>query len=346
MTEIAKRYAAEHPVAAWRIRGRVDNVPIPPQEMLDYVLEQDTLDFKNLALHVVTTMVVADTVITAVDERNKQVSPKKRIEIDRDTSLETIIAHHATRPLAEAGIRGEATEFVNEYMKTHKYTDLSILVATQSHLPLSIIQSMEGIEKEGFPKKTIGPENPQRMGTIDWTVAITQIASWSVVGTIVPIDRRFDDLIARHVNNPNSPYRFTREDWIGMRDWGKERIQEVCDHLGIESSNFHEWLRSNIQSNYPSEKAKQESDDLIRELFHRKPEEDEFLPISPAYKYLARSILSIESPATEERDGKTVVVPNRQRKIIERMLAKPERFLHLCQVYGLVQKNNNEYKSI
>lgn len=346
MTEIAKRYAAEHPVTAWRTRGRIDNVPIPPQEMLDYVLKQDTLDFKNLALHVVTTMIVADTIIKAVDERNKQVSPEKRIKIDRDTTLETIVAHHATRPLAEAGIRGEATEFINQYMKTHKYTDLSILVATQSHLPLTIIQSMEEIEREGFPKKTIGPENPQRMGTIDWTVAMTQIASWSVAGAIIPVDKRFEDLIARHVDNPNSPYRFTKEDWYGMRNWGRERIQQLCEHLGIEPQNFYEWLKFNIHSNYPLEKVKQESVDLIRELFHREPDEDEFLPISPAYKYLARSILNIEPPTTEVRNGETVIVPNRQRKIVERLLAHPERFLHLCQVYGLVQKADDEYKSV
>src|SRR3989344_2130456 len=210
MTEIAKRYAAEQPITSWRTRGKVDNVPIPSQEMLNFTLEQETLDFKGLALHVVTAIVVADTIITALEKRNEEVDPEKRISIDRDTTLETIIAHHAVRPLGEAGVKGEATEFVNEYMKTHKYTDLAILVAIQSHFPLSIIESMEEVEREGFPKKTIGPENPQRMGTIDWNVAIWQIATWSVAGTIVPIEKRFDDLIARHVDNPNSPYKFTK----------------------------------------------------------------------------------------------------------------------------------------
>lgn len=338
MTEIAKRYAADQPVAAWKTRGRIDNIPIPPQEILDFVLEHETLDFKNLALHVVTSMAVANTIITAVDRRNKEVTPEERIEIDRDTTLETIIAHHAIRPLGEAGVKGEATEFVNKYMKTHKYTDLAILVATQSHFPLSIIQSMEEVEREGFPKKTIGPENPQRMGTIDWNVAMWQIATWSVAGTIVPIDKRFDDLISRHVDNPNSPYRFTREEWLEMRDWGKERIQQLSSHLGIDSSNFYDWLRSLIHSDYPTEKAKQESDDLIRELFHREPEEDEFLPISPAYKYLARSLLNIEPPKTEVKNGETITIPNPQRKVVERLLARPERFLHLCQVYELVKK--------
>lgn len=346
MTTIEKRYAADHPVASWKTRGRIDNAPLPSQEILNYILEQDTLDFKNLALHVVTTMVVADTIITAIDQRNKEASPEKRLLIDRDTTLETIIAHHATRPLGEAGVKGEATEFINQYMKTHKYTDLAILVATQSHLPLSIIQSMEEVERDGYPEKTIGPENPQRIGTIDWNVAMWQLATWSVAGTIVPIDKRFDDLMARHVNNPASPYKFTREEWIKMREWGKERIQEVCDHLGTESDNFYRWLRSNVQSNYPPEKAKQESDDLIRELLQREPSVDEFLPISPAYKYLARSILGVEPPTSEIKDGETLVVPNRQRRIVERLLARPERFLHLCQVYGLVQKSNNEYKSV
>lgn len=346
MSEIAKRYAAEHPVAVWGTRGRIDNIPIPPQEMLDFVLEYETLDFKNLALHVVTAMIVADTIITAVEKRNREVASEERLEIDRDTTLETLIAHHAVRPLGEAGVKGEATEFINEYMKTHKYTDLAILVATQSHLPLTVIQSMEEIEREGFPKKTIGPENPQRMGTIDWTVAMMEIASWLVTGTIVPIDKRFEDLIARHVNNPNSPYKFTKEDLIEMRDWGKERIQEICNHLGIDPQDFHGWLRSNIQSNYPPEKAKQESDDLIRELFHREPTDDEFFPISSAYKYLARSILSIEPPQTAVKNGETVIVPNPQRKTVERLLARPERFLHLCQMYGLVKKDNEGYKSV
>ncbi len=346
MKEIAKRYAVDQPVAAWKTRGRIDNIPLPPQEMLDFVLEHETLDFKNLALHVVTTMVVADTIITALEKRNKETAPEERIIIERDTTLETIIAHHAIRPLGEAGVKGEATAFVNKYMKTHKYTDLAILVATQSHFPLSIIESMEEVEKEGFPKKTIGPENPQRMGTIDWNTAMWQLATWSVAGTIVPIEKRFDDLIARHLGNPESPYKFTKEEWLEMKDWGKERIKEVCNHLGIAPQDFSRWLRSNIQSNYPPEKATQESDDLIRELFHREPEENEFLPISPAYKYLARSILSIEPPTTEVKEGKTVIVPNAQRKIVEKLLARPERFLHLCQVYGLIQKDKDGYKSV
>lgn len=346
MNEIAKRYAAEQPVAAWKTRGRIDNVPIPPQEMLDFVLEHETLDFKNLALHVITTMVVADTIISAIENRNQEVDPEKRLKIDRDTTLETIIAHHAIRPLGEAGVKGEATEFVNEYMKTHKYTDLAILVATQSHFPLSIIESMEEVEREGFPKKTIGPENPQRMGTIDWNVAVWQIASWSVAGTIVPIDKGFEDLMVRHIDNPDSPYKFAREDWLEMRDWGKERIQQICDHLGIGSSGFYNWLRFQIQSNYSPEKAKQESDDLIRELFHREPEEDEFLPISTAYKILARRILSIEPPTTEERNGESVIIPNRQRRIVERMLADPGGYLRLCKKYGLVKEDDDGYKSV
>ena len=346
MNEIAKRYAAEQPVTAWKTRGKIDNIPIPPQEMLNFVLEHDTLDFKNLALHVITTMVVADTIITAVEKRNQEIAPERRIDVDRDTTLETIIAHHAIRPLGEAGVKGESTHFVNEYMKTHKYTDLAILVATQSHFPLSIIQSMEEVEKEGFPKKTIGPENPQRMGTIDWNVAMWQIATWSVAGTIVSIDRRFDDLIARHVDNPDSPYRFTKEEWLEMRDWGKTRIQDICNHLGIESSDFIDWLRSKIKSGYSSEKAKQESDNLIGELFHREPEGDEFLQISPAYKYLARSILSIELPAKEEKGGETILIPNKQRKKVERLLAHPQEYLRLCQKYGLIKENDNGYKSI
>ncbi|MBU1031865.1 hypothetical protein KKE03_03020 [Patescibacteria group bacterium] len=345
MTETPKHSSADQPTAPWKIRGRVDNVPIPSQEILNYVLEQDTLVFKNLALHVVTTMVVADTIITAVEKRNKEVAPEKKIVIDRDTALETIVAHHASRPLTETGVKGKATEYIN-YMKTHTYTDLAILVATQSHLPLSIIQSMGKVEREGFPKKTVGPENPQRIGTIDWTVAMWQLATWSVAGTIVPIDKRFEDLIARHVDNPNSPYRFTKEDFIEMRDWGKERIQQLCGHLGIEPSNFHEWLKSNIQLDYPSEKAKKESNDLIRKLFHKEPDKDEFLPISPAYKYLAGSILSIEPPTTEVKDGETITIPNPQRKTVERLLARPERFLRLCQKYGLVKKDESGYKSL
>ncbi|MCL4416800.1 MAG: hypothetical protein M1365_08910 [Actinobacteria bacterium] len=346
MTTIEKRYAINHPVASWRSRGRVDDVPLPSQEMLNYTLEQDTLDFKNLALHILTTMVVADTIITAVEQRNQTVVPSQKIEIDRDTTLETIIAHHAVRPLGEAGVKGEATEFINRYMKTHTYTDLATMVALKSDLPLAVIKSMEEVEREGFPKRTIGPENPQRIGTIDWNVAIWQIASWLVAGTIVPIDKRFDDLISRHVNNINSPYKFTKEEWLGMRDWGRERIEEICNHLEIEPENFQEWLRTKIQLNYPPEKAKQKSDGLIRELFHREPQKDEFLPISPAYKYIARSILCIQPSITEVKDGKTVLIPNPQRKAVESFLKKPERFLHLCQVYGLVQKENGDYKSV
>lgn len=347
MTEITKNYAAEHPVAAWKIRGSVDNIPMSSQEMLNHFLEQGTLDFKNLALHVITSMVVADTIITAIEQRNQEVVPEKRIEIDRNTTLETMVAYHASRPLAEAGVKGEATEFINEYMKTHQDTELAELLAIQNHFPLVVIQSIEEYTKaRGFPRKTIGPENDQRPGTIDWNVAITQIASWSVAGIIVSMDKRFEDLIARHVNVPNDPKKFTLEDFMEMKNWGKERLQELCDHLGTDPANFFEWLRTQIHSNYPLEKATQESDDLIRELFHRDPEENEFLPISTAYKYLARSILRIEPPTTQVKNGETVIVPNPQRKTVERLLARPERFLYLCQVYGLVKKEGNEYKSV
>lgn len=343
MNELPK----DSPVAAWKTRGKVDNVPIPSQEILNHALEMETLNFKNLALHVVTSMVVADTIITAIQQCNQRIAPEKRLEIDKDTSLETMVAYHASRPLAEAGQKGKSTEFVNEYMKTHQDTELAELLAIQNRFPLAIIQSIEEFTKaRGFPEKTIGPENPQRPGTIDWNVAMTQIASWSVVGTIVPIDRRFEDLIARHADAPDSTKKLTREDLIGMKNWGKERLQELCDHLGIEPSNFYEWLRSHIQSNYPADIARQESDNLIRKLLHREPDRDEFLPTSPAYKYLARSILSIEPPVTEVRNGEIVVVPNPRRKTVERLLAKPERFLHLCQVYGLVKKDDYGYKSV
>lgn len=334
-------------VDAFKTRGRVDNVPIPSQEILNHALEQSTLDFKNLALHVITTMVVADSIIAAVEQRNQEVPPEKRMHIDRDTALETMVAYHASRPLAEAGQKGKATKEVNEYMKGHQDVELAALLAKQAHFPRIIIQSIEEFEiARGFPEKTIGPENPQRPGTIDWTVAVTQIATWSVDGTIVPMDRRFEDLITRHADNPDSPKKLTREDLLKIKNWGKERLQELCNHLGINPSNFYEWLRLNIQPNCPPNVAKEESDSLIRELFHREPSEDEFLPTSPAYKYLARSILSIKPATTEVINGKNVVVPNPQRKNVERLLAKPERFLYLCQVYGLVKKDGDRYKSV
>lgn len=286
-------------------------------------------------MHVVTTLVVADTIITAINERNKELIPENRLVIDRDTTLETMVAYHASRPLAEAGVKGKSTEFINQYMKTHQDTELAELIAIEKHFPLSIIKSIEEYTKaRGYPDKTIGPDNPQRPGTIDWGVAITQIASWSVTGTIIPMDKRFEDLIARHANVPDSPKKTTKKEWLSLQKWGKARLKELCEFLGVEQSNFCEWLRSRIQSNYPAEKARQESDDLIRELFQREPENNEFLPISPAYRYLARSILNIKSS------------PDPQRKTVERLLARPERFLHLCQVYGLVQKDRDGYKSI
>lgn len=337
MPEIAKNYAADVPVSPWKTRGRVDNIPIPSQEILDYALRLETLDLKGLALHLVTTMVVADTIISAIEQRNQEVTSDKRLNVDRDITLETMIAYHAPRPLADAGQRGEATEFVNEYMRTHEDHELAAFVAIQNHLPLSVVSSIEQIQKpRGYPKKTIGPENPQRPGIIDWNVAITQFSTWLVAGTIIPLDRRFEEMIARHVGNPESPKRYSAEEYLDLRNWGRERIRELCEYLGIEYPNFNNWLKSKIHSGYSPEKAKQESDDLIRELFHREPEADEFLPISPAYKHLARSILSIEPSR----------IPDRQRGFIEKMLADPERYLRLCQKFGLVRKDASNYKSI
>jgi len=232
-------------------------------------------------------------------------------------------------------------------MKTHDMTELAGLLAAERNFPDKLLETIDEINpKLGFPERTIGPENPKDMGKIDWTAAMTQLSSWLVANRAInanSFEKRFDDLIARHVDKPNV-HKFTKDEWIGMKNWGEDRLKDLCQHLGIERPDLNNWMKSKIN---PTDASGSESDELIREIFKREPEEGEFLPISSAYKYLARSISSIGEPKTVEENGETKIIPNPQRRTVERLLAKPERFLHLCQQYGLLKVDDNgDIKSV
>jgi len=149
-------------------------------------------------------------------------------------------------------------------------------------------------------------------------------------GTIRPLDKRFKNLKLRHIGNPNSTKNITEKGYDNLEKWGKDRIVDTSRHIGITPENFFEWLRESIVGS--SQKAKAESDNLIRELFKREPEVQEFLPISSAYKYLARSILGIDEG--DKNDPR--------KRHLERVLLRPERFLHLCKMYGLIEVSNDK----
>ncbi len=90
-----------------------------------------------------------------------------------------------------------------------------------------------------------------------------------------------------------------------------------------------EWLKGRIFDE--EENAQSKSEELTRELFGREPESDEFVPVSPAYRYLAKSIMAIDNPD--------------KKKEVERMLEKPKVFLRAARRYGLVTQNGGHYSS-
>lgn len=310
--------------------GQVDNVPIPSSEILEYAKKHDLLRFKGLALHTLTTMVVADVLMQEIHEANEGKPKEEQFDINPDLVFETMIAYHAARPLAEDGVAHRANESINKYMEQHDDVELATLLGSLEHLPISVVQEMEHLQyRRGFPDKTVGPANPYHPQTIDWNAAMTQIASWSVAGTIQPIDKRFEDLIERHVGQADSPRKLTREQLLSFRDWGKDRIADVCYHIGINPDDFNNFLRRKLFEGTID--AENKSQVLIRELFGREAKDDEFLPVSSAYRYLATSIMGIDLPE--------------KKREVERMLDKPAVFLRAARRYGLIEGASVHVKS-
>lgn len=311
--------------------GRIDNVPIPSKEALKFGKDYDILRFKGLTLHVLTTMVVQDLLAAEVKRVNVTKPPEEQFDVNPDLIFETNVVYHAPRGLAEDAMVGKSTEAINSYMREHDDLELAALIASAEHLPLSVIQEIEHFQKRrGFPEKTIGPENAYNPSTIDWNGALDVISSWSVAGTIQPIDRRFEDLINRHANVPNSPKKLTKEDLLRFKEWGKNRIADLSRYIGIDPENFTGFLKEKLFEGVSD--AQKKSDDLIRELFHRDPLDDEFLPVFPAYKYLATSIMGIDNV--------------QRRRVVKSMLERPEQFISLSKHYGLIRGENlNDLKT-
>lgn len=311
--------------------GKIDDVPVPPREILKYAKDMELLRFKGLTLHVLTTLVVANLLISDIQKANAQKSEEEQFDINPDLVFETMVAYHSARPLAEDGVAKRSSEAINQYMKEHDDVELAVLMGGVDHLPVSVIQEIEHLESaRGFPMKTIGPDNLHRPETIDWNGAITQLASWSVAGTIQPIDMRFEDLVSRHVSQPDSPKKTTREKLMMYKTWGKERIEDFCKYIGIEPDDFLDHLRDKLFGEDPN--AQEKSDELIRRLFDREPKPGEFLPISSSYKYLATSIMNINDAE--------------QKRLVEKMLEKPAVFLRAARRYGLIeQEGEKSYKS-
>ncbi|MDO8659804.1 MAG: hypothetical protein Q7K54_04370 [Candidatus Parcubacteria bacterium] len=310
--------------------GHADNVPVPSSEILNYAKEHGVLRFKGLTLHILTTIVVADVLMQEIHKANEGKPKKEQFDVNPDLVFETMIAYHSARPLAEDGVAHRANESINKYMEQHDDVELATLLGTLEHLPLSVIQEMEHLQyRRGFPDKTVGPANLYRPQTIDWNAAMTQVAGWSVTGTIQPIEKRFEDLITRHVGQPDSPKKLTREQLLYFQEWGKNRIADVCNHIGINSGDFNGFLRRKLFEGITD--AENKSKNLIRELFGREAKNDEFLPVSPAYRYLSTSIMSIDLP--------------RKQQEVERMLERPALFLRAARRYGLIDGASARIKS-
>lgn len=307
---------------ARRSLGHLDNVPIPSSEILQYARSHDTLRFKGLALHVLTTLVVADVLIQEIQKANKGKSTDAQFDVNPDLIFETMVAYHAARPLAEDGVNHKANTGINKYMEQHDDVELATLLGSLEHLPLSVIQEMEHLQyRRGFPDKTVGPKNPYQPQVIDWNATITQIASWSVAGTIQPIEKRFRDLISRHIDQPDSPRKLTEDQLLYFQEWGKARISDISHHIGINPDEFDSFLRKKMFEGTPQ--AEKKSQHLVLKLFGRETNDDEFLPVSPAYTYLSESIMGIDVPE--------------KKKEVEAMLGKPAVFLRAARRYGLIE---------
>jgi hypothetical protein len=281
----------------WKRMGNLGEVPLPSRKMLSHISEQDTIRYPGLVLHMLTTSVVENTLIKAIQKANLKKSPGEQMQVDPDITFETSYAYHATRPLADSGSRKESdAAVIDDYMQTHDDIELATLIAARNALPLSIIDGIESLQRErGFPDRTIGPNNRHRpqegLEAIDWSIALTQIASWLVAGTIQPMDKRFEDLKTRHAKTENTSKKLTIPELDNYQQWGNARVLDIAHHIGIESENFFTWLKSEILGNENPDIAKEKSDAMIRKLFGREPTEDEFLPISSAYRYIAESII-------------------------------------------------------
>ena len=309
----------------WKRLGRIDNVPLPSPEMLSYIDRQDTLRYKGLVLHMLTTAVVADTIMQGIQQANQsEKDPANQLVVNPDVTLETMSAYHAPRPLADEGAKGQSTPAINHFMETHDDMDLATVIAIRNGLPLRVVEGIESLQgSRGALEKTIGPDNPDRPGVIDWSMAITQVASWCVARTIQPMSQRFDEMRQRHAGIKDSPKKLSLADYDRLQSWGEARVDTIAQHIGIEPHNFFDWLKSKIHEGADPSVAKESSDNLIRELFTRDPGENEFLPISPTYRYLATKIQAIQPNQIELVEGETQTVRHPSRKSFDRLLRRP-----------------------
>jgi hypothetical protein len=302
------------------------NVPIPPIDMLKYLREQKTLEYKGLALHILTTTTVLHELIQAINEANRGKPANKQISANFDESIGIKVAYHIPRPLADRGKQDQASPAINEFMKTHDDIELARTMAILQGLPLPIVDGIEKLMRDrGFPYKTVGPDNRYHPNQIDWTVALTQVSSWLVAGSVVPMKTRFDDLIARHGGQKTSK-DLSKDELLAYKAWGMARLQDLCDHLGIENvADFNDWLKNRLFTRFGDpEKAQEKSDQLIRQLFDKEPKAYEFLPVSPAYEYIARCLMY---EGEKQRDKTLPLKIMEGKRLLKIFLRKPQSVL-------------------
>jgi len=301
--------------------GKIGGLPIPSAEILEYAVEHEILAQPGNAQHVVTMLVIESVLCDAIEKANLKKPPEERFDVDRNLIYELTVANHTMRGSAYQGARAEGRQSLNRYMKNHDDIELAALYARVDHLPLEVQLEMKKTEaKKGFPRNTIGPASELAPSTIDWNAALVQIASFAHSETIQPIDRRFDDLIRRRTR-PDVPGKLTREALLSYKDWANARIADICRHIGIKPEDYLSFLREKLFEGIPDAKAK--SDALIKELFPERPLlDDEFLPVSPAYTYIAKAIIGMDDSG--------------RKRQIEHMLSSPKEFLRLSKTFGLI----------
>src|SRR6266550_1238713 len=140
----------------------------------------------------------------------------------------------------------------------------------------------------------------------------------------------------RHAGIKDSPKKLSLEDYDRLQLWGSARVTTIAEHIGIKPDNFFDWLKNKIHEGVEPSVAREMSDNLIRELFQKEPGGNEFLPISPEYRYLAANIQATQPDQIQLVEGEDHIVRHPTRKKVDNMLKRPERILHSLERYGLI----------
>lgn len=206
-----------------------DFLPLPWQRLMDHMLKNRLMESSGLPLHTLLCGIVAYHLA-------KNLPPEM---VDIETLLSLGVVSHATRVTADEGLAWKhADPKINKYMENHSNLDFAYEDAIQEGFPPWIIEWLHNFSVNPKTRSSYFPhETMIKNWVINWTEALYQIASWSVVGGVTTLHARFDDLRTRR----------SAEVWKLELDFIKEQIQncgryvvpepilqEASNELGIQ----------------------------------------------------------------------------------------------------------------